>query len=93
MAKPLREQIRDCVVCKNWFGRIQYNKLIDGDSSTEKDGKLVYETRRRYLWFHSPAMYIRYDTFAKMRRYNNEWQGRKRDPFFDMEVQADGSVG
>lgn len=91
MAKPLREQIRDCVICKNFFGCIQYNKLIDGDSSEEKDGKLVYETRRRILFFHSPLMYLMYDTFAKMRRYNNEWQGRGRDPFFDMEVSYNGS--
>lgn len=91
MGKALREQVRDCVVCKNWFGCIQFNKLIDGDSSQEKDGGLVYETRRRYLWFHSPEMYIMYDTFAKMRRYNKEWQGRKRDPFFDLEVDRVGS--
>lgn len=87
MAKPLREQIRDCVVCKNFFGCIQYNKLIDGDSSVEKDGALQYEIRRRYLFFHSPLMYLRYDTFAKMRRYNNEWQGRSKDPFFNQEVE------
>lgn len=92
MAKPLREQIRDVVVCKCWFGCIQFNKLIDGDSSVEKDGKLEYETRHRYLWFHSPQQYLRYDTYAKMRRYNNEWQGRKRDPFFDVEVSANASA-
>lgn len=87
MAKPLREQIRDCVICKNFFGCIQYNQLIDGDSAIEKDGSLKYEIRKRFLFFHSPLMYLRYDTFAKMRRYNNEWQGRSRDPFFDEEVK------
>lgn len=76
MAKPLREQIRDIVACKCYFGVIQYNKYIDGDSTHEVNGELAYDIRRRMLWFHSPEMYKAYDTYAKMRRYNNEWQGR-----------------
>lgn len=76
MAKPLREQIRDIVACKCFFGVIQYNKYIDGDSAHEVNGELEYDIRRRMLWFHSPEMYKAYDTYAKMRRYNNVWQGR-----------------
>lgn len=76
MAKPLREQVRDIVACKNFFGVIQYNQLIDGDSTHEVNGELAYDIRRRMLWFHSPEMYKAYDTYAKMRRYNNVWQGR-----------------
>jgi len=76
MAKPLREQIRDIVACKCYFGVIQYNKYIDGDSTHEVNGDLAYDIRRRMLWFHSPEMYKAYDTYAKMRRYNNVWQGR-----------------
>lgn len=76
MAKPLREQVRDIVACKCYFGVIQYNKLIDGDSTHEVNGDLAYDIRRRMLWFHSPEMYKAYDTYAKMRRYNNVWQGR-----------------
>lgn len=76
MAKPLREQIRDIVSCKCYFGVIQYNKYIDGDSTHEVNGELAYDIRRRMLWFHSPDMYKSYDTYAKMKRYNNVWQGR-----------------
>lgn len=76
MAKPLREQVRDIVACKCYFGVIQYNKYIDGDSTHEVNGDLKFDIRRRMLWFHSPEMYKAYDTYAKMRRYNNEWQGR-----------------
>lgn len=76
MSKPLREQVRDIVACKNFFGVIQYNQLIDGDSTHEVNGELAYDIRRRMLWFHSPEMYKAYDTYAKMRRYNNVWQGR-----------------
>ena len=76
MAKPLREQVKDIVACKNFFGAIQYNKYIDGDSTHEVNGELAYDIKRRMLWFHSPEMYKSYDTYVKMRRYNNEWQGR-----------------
>lgn len=76
LAKPLREQVRDIVACKCYFGILQYNQLIDGDSTHEVNGELTYDVRRRMIWLHSPEMYKSYDTYAKMRRYNNEWQGR-----------------
>lgn len=76
LAKPLREQVRDIVACKCYCGVLQYNQLIDGDSTHEVNGELAYDVRRRMLWLHSPAMYKAYDTYVKMRRYNNEWQGR-----------------
>lgn len=78
MAKPLREQIKNVVVCKNYFNLVQFNWLIDGDKTTEKDGKLQIEKTKLYVWFHSPSLYGCYDTYAKMRRYNKEWKGRKR---------------
>lgn len=77
LAKPFREQIRNVVLCSN-FGRVlQFNKLIDGSKSREENGKLVTETSRSFIWFHSPSLYKCYDTYAKMKRYRNEWQGRK----------------
>lgn len=78
MAKPLREQIRDVVLCKCYFGCFQFNKLIDAFESQEKDGKLEAMVKARLLWFHNPDLYSLYDTYQKMRRYNQEWQGRKR---------------
>lgn len=77
MAKPLREQIKNAVLCANYFGCIQINTLIDGDKSVEKDGVLVTETTKKYIWFHHPDLYNSYDTYAKMKRYRNEWKGRK----------------
>lgn len=76
LAKPLREQVRDIVACKCFFGCVQYNKLIDGDSTQETPEGLKYDVRSRTLWFHSPLQYLEYDTYAKMHRYNNEWKGR-----------------
>lgn len=76
MAKPLREQVKDIVVCKNFFKCIQYNKFIDGFESYEENGKLHAEVVARFLWFHKPSLYKSYDTYAKMKRYKEEWKGR-----------------
>lgn len=79
LAKPFREQIRNVVLCNNIFKVLQINRLIDGSKSREEDGKLVTDTCRTFVWFHHPKLYDCYDTYAKMKRYRNEWQGRKRD--------------
>lgn len=74
IAKPLREQIRWCVLCRNYLGLFQFNTLIDGDMTVEKDGHLITETAKKIFWFHRPFMYEMYDTFAKMKRYRKEWK-------------------
>lgn len=79
LAKPLREQIFDVIICNNFFHCLQFNKAIDGETAVEKDGKLDATVRSRHIFFHTPEMYERYDTFAKMKRYNKEWQGHKRE--------------
>ena len=78
LAKPLREQIKDVVLCKNYGGLLQHNTLIDGENSREEGGKFVGATRRNFWWFHSPELYACYDTYAKMQRYKEEWQGKSR---------------
>ena len=78
MAKPLREQIHDIIICKCWFGLMQFNKWISGETATEENGKLVADVKGRFFWFHRPEYYAQYDTYTKMRRYNQEWNGRKR---------------
>lgn len=77
LAKPFREQIRNVVFCSNFFKVFQFNRLIDGSKSHEENGKLITDTCRSFLWVHSPALYDCYDTYAKMKRYRNEWQGRR----------------
>lgn len=75
LAKPLREQVKNLVLCKNYLGCIQYNKLIDGETITEKDGHIQMDVRKKSLWFHTPDLYDSYDTYKKMRRYRKEWRG------------------
>lgn len=79
LAKPLREQIFDVIICNNFFHCLQYNIAIDGETAKEVDGKLQATIKSRHFFFHTPEMYDRYDTFAKMKRYNKEWQGHKRE--------------
>ena len=80
IAKPLREQIRRAVLCKNYFGLVQVNDEIDGFNTVEKDGKLETDSLHKYFWFHRPALYGCYDTYAKMGRYKKEWNGHARNP-------------
>lgn len=77
LAKPFREQIRNVVLCSNFCRILQVNTLIDGSKSVEKDGHLITESVKRFCWFHKPELYDSYDTYAKMRRYKKEWQGRR----------------
>lgn len=87
LAKPLREQIHDIVLCKCILSCIQWNTWIDGTTAIEENGKLKADTKGHFLWFHSPELYSQYDTYTKMRRYNQEWQGRKRIDIYSKEAE------
>lgn len=78
LAKPLREQIHNVVLCKGYFDIVQYNKLIDGETAVEEHGKLQAEIIKRCIYTRNPEMFEEYDTFAKMKRYSDQWQGRAR---------------
>lgn len=80
LAKPLREQVKRVILCQNFFGLIQHNTEIDGTTAHEEGGQLIATTVGSYWWFHTPALYGCYDTFAKMHRYKKEWQGRTHAP-------------
>lgn len=71
LAKPLREQFNSIVVCKNILGCIQVNSLILRDSITDLDGSgqsVEGKVGDRFIWFHSPDMYERYDTYTVIQR-------------------------
>lgn len=82
MAKPLREQIKNVVICKNYLHSIQFNRLIDGDTAYEENGELKFKTTKFSIWFHSPELYGSYDTYAKMKRYRKEWHGVSRSDIY-----------
>ena len=72
MAKPLREQFSNVVLCRRYFGFTQRNSLIDRDSidsDSSSDTGLSGKVRRNFIWFHNPElMYTRYDTYYKIQR-------------------------
>lgn len=66
MAKPLREQFSNVILCKCYFRSLQNNSLIDRDDiSTESssDTSITGVCKHRFVWFHTPEMYKRYDTY------------------------------
>lgn len=71
MAKPLREQFSSVMLCKNYFGCIQINALLDRDSLASDDStgtNISGEVKEKFIWFHSPKMYARYDTSRVVER-------------------------
>ena len=69
MAKPLREQIKNVIICKNFFGLFQFNYLIDAFNTQEKDGELKYSKLKTSFFFHKKEDYTNYDTYKKMDTY------------------------
>lgn len=82
MAKPLREQVKNLVICRNFFGCIQYNMLIDGSTIYEDNGHIKMDIKKKSLWFHTPELYDSYDTYAKMKRYRKDWRGTSKPSVF-----------
>lgn len=88
LAKPLREQIDTVVICHNFLNCIQYNKVINGKTATENNGKLQAEIIRKFFWFHRPELYNSYDTYAKMKRYRKEWNGMTRSEIYERRANT-----
>ena len=72
--KVFRDQMHDIVLCDNWFGILQHNKLIDGDTCVEENGKLNAVVRKNVWFFHSPEMYKSYDTYSVISSYRREFE-------------------
>lgn len=77
MAKPLREQVKNVVLCRQAVPYVQCNTLIDGTTAYEDNGELVATVEGQFYWFHNPDLYSCYDTYAKMHRYRKEWNSRE----------------
>lgn len=66
MAKPLREQFSEVVLCENILGFIQKNQYIDRTSIKEGDNtglNLQGQVKGKYYFIHDPEYYSRYDTY------------------------------
>lgn len=77
MAKPIREQLQYAIDCKNYFGLIQVNKILDPSESVERNGNLDAKLVGTKIWFHSPSLYNSYDTLFKIEKAKREKKGGK----------------
>ena len=71
IAKPIREQLKYVIKCKNLLKYIQVNTLINPNPdgyTAESDGSLEGEILGTEIFFHSPADYQAYDTLNKIQR-------------------------
>lgn len=70
MAKPLREQIRNIIICKNYLSLFQINYLVDAfESQEDNNGKLKFKKMKVSFFFHRKEDYLAYDTYKKMDTY------------------------
>lgn len=71
MGKPLREQFNQVLLCRNYFGFVQVNSLIDRDSMSGQEStgtNISGDVKKKFIYFHDPEMYKRYDTYYKIER-------------------------
>lgn len=80
ISKGFREQFKYAVMCNNFMnlGILQWNKVVRGDEVTIDDsGKVICSHTSLKIFFHSPALYERYDTYRTIDRtnFNYTWEG------------------
>lgn len=68
IAKPIREQLKFAIDCRNFFGLLQMNTVLDPAESVEKNGVMEAKVVGRHFWFHRPDLYNSYDTLFKIER-------------------------
>ncbi len=86
MAKPLREQFSCVVLCKSYFNFIQKNMLIDRDSINGEEStgtNISGVVKRNYIYFRSPEMFKRYDTYAVIENNDLAYTKENQDIYLE----------
>lgn len=68
ITKPIREQLQYVIDCKNYFGLVQVNRVLDPSESIEKNGTIEATCLGTQIWLHRPELYDSYDTLFKINR-------------------------
>lgn len=92
IAKPIREQLQYIIDCKNFFGILQWNTIIDPVEGQEVNGVLQAKSLGTKFWFHRPELYDSYDTLKKIKKAKRKGgtpNGRIGNPM----LQRNHSVG
>lgn len=79
IAKPIREQLKYAIDCRNFFGLVQFNKILDPAESIERNGNIECKVIGNKIWFHRPSLYSSYDTLFKIERAKREKKGVKKN--------------
>lgn len=95
MAKPLREQFSNVVICKNYLGFIQKNMLVSRGSlenETSSDTQVKGKVEKLYYWIHDPEMYKRYDTYYVIKRGNFvSGENQMKEGVYDASIRLSGN--
>lgn len=76
IAKPIREQLKYVILCRNFLKVLQVNEVCDPTMSTEINGNISPEVLCTRWWFHTPALYKSYETLEKIKRIDRTAQQR-----------------
>lgn len=68
IAKPIREQLKYVMICRNFGGVFQWNEVCDPSYEQEQNGHIAPDRLFTSFWFHSPELYSHYETLAKVER-------------------------
>ena len=80
VAKCWREQFTACIICKGWFGFVQWNRVVDMDDLEFDEHEEIVKvgTSRSYIWFRDPKLYAYYDTWQRVKRKESATHGRSK---------------
>lgn len=93
MAKPLREQFSNVIVCKCYFNNFQVNKLVDRDSIEDFDNgtNLKGQVKHKFFWFHNPKYYDYYDTYYVIDKNKFIYNEEKKGDIYNVEYRLSSS--
>lgn len=67
MAKPLREQADNIILCKTIFNYIGYNIVYDAwELKTDEEGKIITNSSKKYIYIHDEKTRKMFDTYQKV---------------------------
>lgn len=67
MAKPLREQCDNLIVCNTLLGIVTFQKVYDGMTlSQDFDGSLIGNQKKSGFFFHNRKIRSAFDTYQKV---------------------------
>lgn len=72
IAKPIREQLQYVITCRNYFGLLQHNTILDPAEGQEINGVVEAKIIGQKFWLHNPRLYSSYDTLFKIEKANRK---------------------